>query len=131
MANQSKPKTVFVSADYFHMVAGEYRFDPKNVPASHRACLEDYLDQLQRGDAEIVVDNTNTTLVELAPYVRLAEVYRREYKIMYLLCDVETAIKRNVHEVPANTILTMQRNLLTEIVPLYWNQEVCYFKPIS
>lgn len=40
------------------------------------------------------------------------------------MCDVETAIKRNIHGVPENTILQMQKNLLTEIVPPYWNQDV-------
>lgn len=114
------------SADDWHTFDGVYKFDPRRVAYAHNECFRAYMLalQIEKGTKHFIVDNTNTTLMELAPYVRLAEVYEREYKIIYLTCDVETAIKRNVHNVPSSTILTMQRNLLTEIVPPYWNQDV-------
>lgn len=114
------------SADEYHVINGVYQFDPKRAAYAHKECLRAYLMFLRVGisQQDVAVDNTNTTLVELAPYVRLAEVFCREYKIVYLTCDVETAIKRNVHNVPANTILQMNKNLITEIVPPYWNQDV-------
>ena len=114
------------SADSWHIVNGVYRFDPKRAGYAHNECFRAFVLSLQAESeyAYRVVDNTNATLMELSPYVRAIEAFGCEYKIMYILCDVETAIKRNVHDVPANTILAMQRNLLTEIVPPYWRQEI-------
>lgn len=97
------------SADDWHTFDGVYKFDPRRVAYAHNECFRAYMLALPKIE-NLVVDNTNTTLMELAPYVRLAEVYEREYKIIYLTCDVETAIKRNVHNVPTSTILTMQQN---------------------
>lgn len=114
------------SADSYHVGEdGVYRFDPKRAGWAHNECFRQFTIAVFTETFRVLcVDNTNTTLAELAPYVRVAEAFGHEYTIMYLMCDVETAIKRNVHGVPANMILTMQRNLLTEIVPPYWRQEV-------
>lgn len=117
------------SADDYHMVGKEYKFDPRKVGSAHDQCLEKFLhaalNQYLTWDV-LAVSNTNTTLIELAPYMRVATALRIEYTIVYLLCGLGTSMKRNVHDVPPNTILGMYRNLITEIVPPYWNQEVVY-----
>lgn len=123
-AKSLKTSPLIVSADDWHMVNGVYQYDPKQAGEAHVQCFKAFLKGVLYGTQNIVVDNTNTTLVELAPYVRVCEAYRCEYSIVYLLCPVEVAIKRNLHAVPVNTILAMNRNLLTEIVPAYWKQEV-------
>lgn len=118
--------TEIFCADSWHTFDGAYKFDPKRAGYAHNECFRAFVLALQveRGTENFIVDNTNTTLMELAPYVRIAEAFGRAYAIMYMMCDVETAIRRNVHNVPANTILAMQKNLLTEIVPPYWRQDV-------
>lgn len=117
-----------VSADSFHMVNGEYKFNPANAGLAHNKCFLEFMDQCNEPERvrldNLVVDNTNTTLVELAPYVRIAEALDIEYEIIYLTCGPMLAIKRNIHKVPPNTILAMHKNLLTEIVPACWKQEI-------
>lgn len=115
------PNAIVCSADDYHIVDGVYKYDPKKAGEAHNMCLLKYINSLMC-DNDIVVDNTNTSLVELAPYVRIAEASSMEYTIVYIDCSLKEAIRRGTHNVPSNTILTMQRNLLTEIVPSYWNQ---------
>lgn len=55
-----------VSADDFFMASGEYKFDPTMLPAAHGQCLRDFVGCLQYGCDTIVVDNTNTTMMEVA-----------------------------------------------------------------
>lgn len=117
-------QAICCSADHYHMVDGKYCYDPKNAGLAHNKCLNDYLQQIGVNTKDIVIDNTNTTLVELAPYVRIAEALGVEYEIIYLHCYPGTAIRRNTHNVPANTILAMYRNLVNEIVPSYWKQRI-------
>ncbi len=123
---KTMPDVDIFSADDYHTFGGIYKFDPKRAGYAHNECFKAYLARAIQGKVgrDIIVDNTNTTLMELSPYVRVAEATARDYKIMYFLCDVPTSIERNIHGVPANTILTMSKNLLTEIVPPFWNQEV-------
>lgn len=112
------------SADKFHMVGDEYQYDPRKQGEAHAYCLREYTRGIINGIDEIVVDNTNTTCVELAPYVRLAEAFNLNYQIIYLVCDVQKAFSRQIHKVPINTMLSMQANLLTERLPPTWNQIV-------
>lgn len=114
------------SADDFHMVGGVYRFDPSKAALAHNECFKKYLLAVQNGSNldNIVVDNTNTTLMELAPYVRVAEAFNRSYRIVQFECSLATSIARNIHSVPHATIVAMQRNLLIEPVPPYWKFEV-------
>ena len=70
--------------------------------------------------ADIVVDNTNTTAVELAPYVRLCEAFGVKYEIVFIRVPFGRACKRNVHAVPEATIWNMFQNLLSERLPAWW-----------
>jgi predicted kinase len=122
------------SADHYCMVNGEYKYDPKRAGETHSLCLRQYLNALShytRNESVgrflenvLVVDNTNTTLLELAPYVRVVEAYQVPFEIIYLISSLQEAVGRNTHNVPLNTLLRMQANLLTEIVPAHWNQRV-------
>lgn len=116
------PTDTVCSADHFHTVNGEYRYDPKNAGAAHGACLRQFVRALDVGTDVLVVDNTNTTAVELAPYVRLCEAFGIEYEIVNIACDFATACERNIHAVPPATIWNMHQNLMTERIPPYWKQ---------
>jgi predicted kinase len=116
---------IIVSADRYHMVDGEYRFDPKKAGAAHDWCLREFLAHLQeRRGYDIIVDNTNTTTAEIAPYARLASAFGIPFKIVHIMCRPEVAYVRNVHKVPLATIFKMYRNLMLEEIPIYWPQEV-------
>lgn len=119
-------ETEICSADDHHVgLDGVYRFDPKKAGAAHTECLRKYMRLLSSGfKGDVIVDNTNTTLAEIAPYARIAEAHGVEFTIVYIHCDPATACRRNVHAVPPATILRMYKNLLQEEVPPYWKQEV-------
>jgi hypothetical protein len=116
-AESFETPALICSADHYFIsnVIG-YVFDPTRLGAAHGACLRLYIDRVRRapghGDRPlpplVVVDNTNTTIVELAP---LAEAYEIPYEIH--VCDVtpEIALHRNSHGVPAQVIARMYENL--------------------
>jgi hypothetical protein len=114
------------SADDFHTVNGIYQYDPKRAGEAHDWCLRCYISAVfvEKRCPLFIVDNTNTTLMELAPYVRIAQALGHDYVIKYHMCPVSRAMRRNTHKVPVNTILAMHKNLQEQIVPSYWNQEV-------
>lgn len=110
------------SADDFF--GPEYKFDPRNLPQAHQACLRTFIDDLRnQPDGLIVVDNTNTTVSEVAPYYACAEAYGWKPEIVCIHCpDVEVAIARNVHKVPAAAIRGMADRLshFTDTMPPWW-----------
>lgn len=115
---------VVCSADHYHMVDGVYKFNPKNSGSAHDKCLKRYLDYLLVSNVtDVIVDNTNTTLAELAPYARIASALMIPFRILYVYADVVEAFKRNKHGVSFATMLRMQQHLDTEQVPPYWPQE--------
>jgi predicted kinase len=81
--------------------------DPKLLPKAHAWCLRRFAGALDRGDAAdredvVVVDNTNLTLVELAPYVALARAFGVEPEIVRIVVPAGEALARNTHGVPAH-----------------------------
>ena len=129
VAKRPEPKIV-CSADDALITDGVYKHDPIKVAEGHDACLNKYVDCLRgilvppKGEPyEVIVDNTNTGALELAPYVQLAIAHKIPYEIVYVLCSVELSLKRNTHSVPALTILNMSHNL-TERLPPWWKVKV-------
>lgn len=65
------------SADSFHMVNGVYQYDPKKAGEAHNACLRKFLsiciEVKESLPSQLIVSNTNSTIVEIAPYYRVAE----------------------------------------------------------
>jgi predicted kinase len=119
---------VIVSADHYFMVGSCYRYDPKKIGEAHASCLRDFVAELypMRKDAPrgVIVDNTNTTAVEIAPYYALALAYGAEVKIVRVHCPFEVAHPRNVHGVPQSTVWRMYQNILSERLPPHWNEEI-------
>ena len=72
------------------------------------------------------VDNTNTTLWELAPYYRLAEIYAKEVTIIEMDCPFSVAFQRNVHSVPENTVRQMYHNLQQERLPNHYKRQFIF-----
>lgn len=72
---------VIVSADDYFVRDGAYRFNPARLSSAHATCFARYLGALDDGHPLVIVDNTNTTAVEIAPYVLAAQAkgYDHEY----------------------------------------------------
>lgn len=110
--NTIKPSgmTVICSADhYFEDSEGNYNFNPALLNEAHGACLKRYVQALDT-DCDIIVDNTNIRLWEVAPYVSLANAFEKDYEIIEIVCEPSKAAKRNTHGVPEAKILEMYKN---------------------
>lgn len=94
-----------VSADNFFLQDGIYRFDPSKLGQAHQQCLRDYTGHVVARHS-VLVDNTNITTTEIAPYVSLAEAFGLSVKIINLHSSLSPAdlARRNVHGVPENVI---------------------------
>lgn len=124
-------EVVVCSADFFFMVEGEYRFDPTKIGSAHRACLQSYVEALGIGSVKpssrrtVVVDNTNTSAIEIAPYIALAQAYGIPVKIVEVrtsLSDRELS-ERNCHGVPEMVIGAMRKTMGSPL-PSWWEVEV-------
>lgn len=72
--------TLIVSADDFFVGDdGVYRFDATQIGRAHANCFRlmiGYLDSFEpRGEAHLIVDNTNLSAAEISPYVLAANAY--------------------------------------------------------
>ena len=138
---QSKHCTEF-SADHWFMKEDEngevtYQFNPAELGQAHAHCLKLYTEALQAGARaddpdpryqNLVVDNTNTSLAEIAPYCALALAYGFELKIVALVCPAEVAAKRNEHGTPATAVMRQDsrfRQTLADLPP-WWPLEVVF-----
>jgi predicted kinase len=107
-----------ISADHYFMKTGEYKFDPSLLGAAHNECLKRFMLECQfhnRASAPLVlvVDNTNTSAFEVAPYYRVAEALGCDVEVIIIDADLEKAAARNVHGVPRQVIRRQYDRLMT------------------
>lgn len=122
-AARHHPRAVVCSADaWFTGEDGVYRFDPRQLPQAHQACMRRFVEALQAGAAEVVVDNTNTSPVEIAPYVLVGEALGAEVEILTIRAAPKVAYARQTHGVPAEAFAAMVRRLAegTDAMPRWW-----------
>lgn len=112
-----------VSADDLFETPEGYQFDPARIGEAHNACFRAFIEALQAGHERVIVDNTNTMVAEMAPYMLAAGAYGYEVKILEVRCSVETALERNIHEVPEEAIRAMAEALETVELPPWWERE--------
>jgi len=114
-----------VSADDYFVEAGGgvYAFDPAKLGEAHGQCLRRYTEAIQRGEPRVAVDNTNTTPLEMAPYVSLALAYGCEVEIVRVTCDPAVAAARNSHGVPEGAVRAMHARIEATFasgLPPFW-----------
>lgn len=119
------PVCRIVSADHYFMKDGEYRFDPKLLGAAHAACFREFiLALLDDSYGSVVVDNTNTTVTAISPYVLGARAFGFEPEIVTIMCadlhDVQAAADRNQHKVPFSSCLKQYQQLTNRCLPSDW-----------
>lgn len=113
---------VVVSADDFFVRVGKgaYAFDPTKLGEAHGMCLREFVEAVQGERPLVVVDNTNTTTTEAAPYMAVAAAYGYEAEIHEIGCDPLVAAKRNVHGVPEDRVLAMAARMSEARFPPWW-----------
>lgn len=118
-ASKHYPNTLVVSADHFFGTPPRYKFDPEKLPEAHNTCLRLFIEAVRNGRA-VVVDNTNTTVEEIAPYYALAEAYGHEVEIVTIEFDPLVAAQRNVHNVPLEAIERQHYRICSTVLPRRW-----------
>jgi predicted kinase len=112
------------SADSYFLVFGEYKFNPALLGDAHSACLKRFVRAVNADVETVVVDNTNTSSVEMAPYVQLALAYGYEVHLVQFRCDPKVAAARNSHGVPEHTVLAMAQRIEEFSPPPFWPLKV-------
>lgn len=113
-----------VSADDFYMKDGEYLFDPRLLPNAHASCMRNFTERIRvtHIDKEvahhIIVDNTNTTVAEVAPYAALANAYGQELHIVTLVGDPLKCFGRNLHKTPITAVMKQDLQLRQSILEM-------------
>lgn len=104
---------VHCSADFIFLDEnGEYHFDPSKLGAGHAECFKKAaLTMAQSSCPLVVIDNTNTTLVEMAPYVQAGASFGYRVLFVRLTTPVKVASQRNVHGVPKETVQNMSQRM--------------------
>lgn len=118
-------KVVVCSADDYHMINGEYKFDPSMIGEAHNSCMQKFLAAVGSVDAKhsieiVVVNNTNISAWEIAPYAAVARATGYEFEIVQIQCNVQKSISRNTHGVAPETIGAMAESMRREILPGQW-----------
>lgn len=131
-----------VSADTYFMQEGVYRFDPAKLSDAHAACLREFTREVQSypswnvrdlvtavdpsgpSHQVVIVDNTNTTVAEAAPYMALAAAYGWTPMLVDIEADPRKAAARNVHGVSAETVDAqfMRLTHAAAALPPYWRR---------
>ena len=114
------------SADhYFVGVDGKYNFDANKLADAHAFCLKSYTERLAfygNRSVKIVVDNTNTTIAEVAPYAALALAYGCELEIVIFNTHWKEATERNKHGTPIDVVREQYNRLqkMKSELPPWW-----------
>ena len=116
----SETSAEVISADDYFMTKGEYVFNPAGLGAAHGLCLRRFVSALQ-SRRNVIVDNTNTTAIELAPYVAIAAAYGAKVTLVTVHVSVDVSAERNTHGVPRHAIERMSRALASRELPPFWD----------
>lgn len=127
MARTLYPHAIVCSADdHFTRPDGSYVYVREEQSLAHHECLLKYLRLLTHFPREIgvspliIVDNTNASVAEIAPYYATAEAYGWEAMVETILCDPEIAWRRNTHGVSREIVEKIHSNLLSAQLPSWW-----------
>jgi len=112
------PGAYVCSADDTRMIDGKYVFDKNKLTEDHNKCMVKFTYGITDGKPLVICNNTNVRVYEIAPYYRLAEAFGYEVEVIRLICDVDKAFSRGLHNVPYELI--KQMSLGFEPLPPWW-----------
>lgn len=128
-AKTAWPRAMVVSADmFFYDKHGVYAFDPAKLGEARGQCLREFtravaewLDDDPRlsGANDLVVDNTNCAVWEVAPYYSLALAFGHNVEVVRIdVPSLRVAAVRNVHGVSYDIVRRQYENM--ERLPAHW-----------
>ena len=118
--NHAASCVVCSADDYF---GEDYAFDPAKLGEVHAACLKKFVGGVMAGVELVIVDNTNCSTIELAPYVSLAQAFGYEVEIVRIARDLSDALDRagnGPHHTPAKAVQGQWRALKNFDPPPWW-----------
>lgn len=118
---------VIFNADAYHYVGQEYRYNPDRAGWAHSQCLRSFIEDAMAGQATLIVDNTNTSAMQMLPYIRVAEAFGYSVWIVEIKSSILQSIKYNIHRVPEEAICRMAMGLSKGLPPGYQAQYVCRY----
>ncbi len=77
-----KEAPLIINADSFLMADGEYFHTVERSRDAHLRCMREFVSGVVARHELIVIDNTNTSALEMVPYVKVAEAHRYEVSII-------------------------------------------------
>lgn len=117
---------ILLSTDHYFMQKGDYKFDVSKLGDAHGLCLKSYIRGVQDTlNQLLIVDNTMTSIEELAPYIAIAQAHKVPVEVITVVVpaySIQLAAERNSHGVPTNTISRMHTNLAHrgDHIPFHW-----------
>ena len=121
LSDQGKSAVIVSADDYFIDDDGEYKFDSRYLDKAHGMCMAQFMAMITEVDA-VIVDNTNTQLWEISPYILVAKsAHCYDIEIVRCECDPKVAAARNVHGVPEKGIIAMAGRM-EKLLP-FWPRE--------
>ena len=126
------PNTRILSSDDYFMRNGECRFNPSELGRAHDRCWRRYLNTFQmsaifsRTGGLAIVDNTNTSPFELAPYVRYAKGLEVPVLTLFVKRRYELCLRDQTHGVSLETMQRMAETLANthHYFPAYWESAI-------
>jgi predicted kinase len=107
------------STDSYHIdkITGEYKFDRENLGHYHQCNYEQFCKYIDEDKGMIIVDNTNFKPSLYRDYVEYAK--ENNYKVITFTfkphADIEFHMKRNIHNVPIDTLKHMHKVMLDNL----------------
>ena len=102
------PDAFVCSADnYFNDAEGNYNFDAKKLGQAHGTCRLSFKQAVLDNTPVIVVDNTNTKLKEMEPYIDVAINHGYKVEVVRLTVPLDKLYGRNTHGVPDEAVKRM------------------------
>jgi predicted kinase len=121
------PQAQVVSRDQFFIDGdGVFRFQASRAAEAKARCLRAYAAALVEGHQHVVVDDTNLTLLELAPYCALALASGYDLEVLTLQIEPEIAMARCGRDLSADCMRRMVERLdqASAELPPYWPHRV-------
>lgn len=120
------------SADHFFETGpnGAYVFDPSKLSEAHLTCFSDFMDFVvdHHDNAGVcIIDNCNTRIFELSPYIQVALAWGCELEIVEVNTHWAFAAERNIHRVPTETVKRLWEGF--ERLPSFWADYKISFYP--
>jgi len=109
-----------VSADDLPGLYAADGFHPELLGEAHKRCFRLAVEHARAGHS-VIVDNTNLTALEMAPYVALGAAFGYTVEIVRVLCPQPVAYARQTHGVPLAVHRGMARRLREFQMPPYWD----------